>query len=267
MVTEKQQEDSYGYRNKGGFLMTNLPTTQNQWQGVITAQKLKDTGVADIRNGLKKIMLYLGIGSNNQMTSKELDFLAIKMQQLFGQHSIRDYEVAIDLVNTRKIVYDINLYGKPLTIPFLAGLLEKYIIYRNKQKQYLNLLPQLNGRSEPTKEEVMASMKKGVLELFNTAFYYDNMGFYFYNYLVDDIMVLKPSKEEKTVAFEWAKEYVLNQKKAKSKTVKDAINAALKPDDNTLLINRAKEKILFDYLNEIKEMGLKLETILDEKNT
>ena len=241
----------------------------NKFVEIVQSGKIIDDDIKSVKVFLKKIFVLLGIGETNMPTQMEFDFLAKKVRETFRMYTMKDIELAIDLVNEDKINYNLNLYDKPFSIPFLAGLMKKYKDYRNKNKDYLNALRPQDEAPEPSKEQIMEEMKAGVLELYenvkNNTATFDDYYWYYYNYLERDLGIIKLTYQEKQDILKWSEEYVLLKKKEETNSFKFLMSGVLTDKDDKRIKNTAKERALHLYLSELSGKGYELKKIIDER--
>lgn len=226
-------------------------------------EKIKDKGLSDIGKFVNKLEVLLGV---KDMSDAEYVTLSAKLRDTWPEMSYEDIELAIDLVNKGEFEYDLELYGKALSITFISGLIKKYKAYKQSHPDFKKIIS-LPAKTEPTENEQYQVLKNGIIELWEKFSkgedIFHELKWYFYSTLDKYCDLFNPSQESKLEAMERAKpltEAKLKADREKAMIAKGYVAAAMptRPKESQVK-DKAKELLMVDFFKGLKEMDMELE--------
>jgi len=149
-----------------------LSDTEKQIVIASVEKPLVNCVLSDLAPTLEKIYMMLGIGKSKYPSKEERDFLIAEIKIMFPSRTIQDVLVALRLVLSGEINFDINLYDRIISPAFVAGLFNAYNNYRmaTKMKYERILEEQQEEANKPTPDQIKqrnySSKKRACIQLF-----------------------------------------------------------------------------------------------------
>jgi hypothetical protein len=178
-------------------ISTNLSATSNLSVKIIEAKytkKIKDLQANEAFEKIKEAVRYwhatLGLSPTNAVS----EYTMAVIQEFFVNHmnyiSVEEIRLAVFCAIEKKFECDLTLYNKTFSAEFMAGIIKKYLDYRNslKDTKIVANQKQLATKTQPTNLEIAQMNDKFYIESFETFCkegWFEDSGNCLYNLLVD----------------------------------------------------------------------------------
>ncbi len=166
---------------------------------------------------LKNLFVLIGLSNANTPTQQQFEVLRAAFRQVLGTFTIKEVMLAVEMSLKGQIDYELNLYGKPFSVQFIAKLM---LLYKKKRSP-VRLKMQADKRELESEVKLSQDEKDSIMDNAIAIYINDYMSgnipekqtFHYYDHLVEKGKI-NLSPDEKNKLMEDANAlYVLNAKK------------------------------------------------------
>lgn len=170
-------------QTQAGTQLVNFTKKESEILKRFSGRKISDEDSVNITLFMKKLFVLLGLSSINTPTQQQFDMLRAAMVSVLGDFTLSEILYAVDLALKGEIEYDLNLYNKPFSIPFLSGLMNKYknlradVIIKNRSLEPGDAL------SDDEKDKIMDDAIERYIDQYKSGNKPNIMTWHYYDYL------------------------------------------------------------------------------------